>query len=106
PDMNAIWQGQFAETKLPLNSPALLFWVQSYGVLKGDREQYQLFAPNGETIVNNTNEIKAPSRTWLGYIGKRNSTNSPLTPGVWLAQYRLMRGDRVLTQVKREVELR
>lgn len=106
PDMNAIWQGQFAETKLPLNSPALLFWVQSYGVLKGDREQYQLFDPNGQTIVNNTNEIKAPSRTWLGYIGKRNSTNSPLTPGVWRAQYRLMRGDRVLTQVKREVELR
>ncbi|WP_341736473.1 M23 family metallopeptidase [Microcoleus sp. CAWBG640] len=106
PDQNALWQGQFSETKLPLNSSALLFWVHSYGVLKGDREQYQLFAPNGQTIVNTTNEIKAPSRTWLGFVGKRNSPNSPLTPGVWRGEYRLMRGDRVLTQVKREVELR
>jgi hypothetical protein len=84
----------------------LLFWVQSYGVLKGDREQYKLFAPNGTTIADRTNEIKAPSRTWLGSVGKRNSTNSPLTPGVWRAEYRLMRGDRVLAEVKREVELR
>jgi murein DD-endopeptidase len=106
PDMNAVWQGQFSETQLPVNSPALLFWVQSYGVLKGDREQYQLFTPNGQLVANQTNEIKAPSRSWLGYIGKRNSTNSPLSPGVWRAEYTLTRGDRVLTQVKREVELR
>ena len=106
PDMNAVWEGQFSETTLPANSPALLFWVQSYGVLKGDREQYKLFAPNGTTIVDQTNEIKAPSRTWLSYVRERNSTNSPLTPGVWRAEYRLTRGDRVLAQVKREVELR
>jgi len=106
PDENTVWAGQFSETKLPVNSPVLLFWVQSYGVLKGDREQYKLFAPNGQTIADQTNEIKAPSRTWLGYVGKRNSTNSPLTPGVWRAEYRLTRGDRVLTEVKREVELR
>ena len=106
PDENAVWAGQFSETKLPANSPALLFWVQSYGVLKGDREQYKLFAPNGDTIANDSKEIQAPSRTWLRYVGKRNSTNSPLTPGVWRAEYRLTRGDRVLVEVKREVELR
>jgi len=106
PDMNAVWQGQFSETKLPANSPALLFWVQSYGVLKGDREQYRLFAPNGQTIADQTSEIKAPSRTWLGYIGKRNNPSNPLIPGVWRAEYRLTRGDRVLTEIKREVELR
>ena len=106
PDENAVWAGQFLETKLPANSSALLFWVQSYGVLKGDREQYKLFAPNGDTIVNDSKEIQAPSRTWLRYVGKKNSTNSPLTPGVWRAEYRLTRGDRVLVELKREVELR
>ncbi|NJK67594.1 MAG: M23 family metallopeptidase [Microcoleus sp. SU_5_3] len=106
PDMNAVWQGQFSETQLPANSPALLFWVQSYGVLKGDREQYQLFAPNGQIIATQTKEIQAPNRAWLGYIGKRNNTNSPFSPGVWRAEYRLMRGDRVLLEVKREAELR
>ncbi|TAG23256.1 MAG: M23 family peptidase, partial [Oscillatoriales cyanobacterium] len=90
----------------PVNSPVLLFWVQSYGVLKGDREQYKIFAPDGKTIVNDTKEIPASNRTWLRYVGKKNSTNSPLTPGVWRAEYRLTRGDRVLAEVKREVELR
>ncbi|MGL5066192.1 MAG: M23 family metallopeptidase [Microcoleus sp.] len=106
PDMNAVWQGQFSETKLPANSPALLFWVQSYGVLAGDREQYKLFDPNGQVIADRASEIKAPSRTWLGYVGKRNNPNYPLIPGVWRAEYRLTRGDRVLTDIKREVELR
>lgn len=105
PDQNAVWAGEFSETKLPAKSSVLFFWVQSYGVLKGDREQYKLFAPNGQTIADQTSEIKAPSRTWLGYVGKRNSTNS-VTPGVWRAEYRLTRGERVLTSVKREVELR
>ncbi|MEG3846598.1 M23 family metallopeptidase [Microcoleus sp. herbarium19] len=106
PDDNAVWAGEFSETKLPANSPALLFWVQSYGVLKGDREQFKLFAPNGDIIANDSKEIQAPSRTWLRYVGKRNSTNAPLTPGVWRAEYRLTRGDRVLAELKREVELR
>jgi hypothetical protein len=106
PDDNAVWEGQFAETKLAVNSPALVFWVQSYGVLKGDREKYQLFDPSGKTVVNNTSEIKAPSRTWLSSIGKRNSPNSPLASGVWRAEYRLTRGDKVIAEVKREVELR
>jgi murein DD-endopeptidase len=106
PDLNAVWQGQFAETTLPANSPVLLFWVQNYGVLKGDREQYQLFDPNGQIIANQTKEIQASSRAWLGYMGKRNSTNSPFSPGVWRAEYRLTRGDRVLVEVKRQVELR
>jgi len=83
-----------------------LFWVQSYGVLKGDREQYKLFAPNGKTLVDQTNEIKAPNRLLLSYVGIRKITNSPLNPGVLRAEYRLTRGDRVLAEVKREVELR
>jgi murein DD-endopeptidase len=106
PDINFIWQGQFFATKLPAKSPALLFWVQSYGVLAGDREHYKLFDPNGKIVADRASEIKAPSRTWLGYVGKRNNPNSPLTPGVWRAEYRLTRGDRVLTEIKREVELR
>jgi murein DD-endopeptidase len=106
PDMDAIWQGQFSENNLPVNSQILLFWVQSYGVLQGDREEYKLFDPNGKIIADRASEIKAPSRTWLGYIGKRNNPNSPLIPGVWRAQYRLTRGDRILTEIKREVELR
>jgi len=106
PDMDAVWEGQFSETELPANSPDLLFWVQSYGVLKGDREQYKLFAPNGKTLVDQTNEIKAPNRLLLSYVGIRKITNSPLNPGVLRAEYRLTRGDRVLAEVKREVELR
>ncbi|WP_442921670.1 M23 family metallopeptidase [Microcoleus sp. Aus8_D2] len=106
PDENTVWAGQFSETQLPVNSQVLLFWVQSYGVLKGDREQYKILAPNGETIANDTQEIPASNRTWLRYVGKKNSTNSPLTPGVWRAEYRLTRGDRVVEEVKREVELR
>ncbi len=106
PDMNAVWQGKFAETVLPVNSPAILFWVQAFGVLQGDREYYKLLGPNGQIIGENTNEIKSSNRAWLSYVGKRNRGNSTLTPGIWRAQYQLKRGDKVLIDLKRQVELR
>ncbi|HLO51105.1 MAG TPA: M23 family metallopeptidase [Kamptonema sp.] len=106
PEMNDVWQGKFAETTLAVNSPAILFWVQAFGVLQGDREYYKLLAPNGQVIGENTNEIKSSNRAWISYVGKKNRGNSTLTPGIWRAEYQLKRGDKVLIDLKRQVELR
>ncbi|MGD1698457.1 M23 family metallopeptidase [Dapis sp. BLCC M229] len=103
PTMDDLWSGKFYDTVLPGNSAALIFWVQIYGVLPGDKEHYQLFAPNGERVIDNKKEIKSAKKTWMGYVGKRNNSQS-LAKGKWRGEYSLMRGDKVLVNVSKEVQ--
>lgn len=104
PTMAAIWEGRFGETELPKNIPALVFWVQSYGVLQGDEQQLRLVAPDGTTVVDRTQNLSSSNRVWLSYAGKRAS--QPLIPGKWRGEYRLVRNGKVLIDVKRELQLR
>lgn len=105
PEMDALWEGRFSETVLPANSPALLFWVQAYGVLEGDKEYYRLFDPRGNAVIDTSNEIDSSAKTWMGYAGKRNNPQRPLQPGLWRGEYRLVRDGKVLVDVQKEVEL-
>ncbi|MBE9223936.1 M23 family metallopeptidase [Phormidium sp. LEGE 05292] len=106
PEMAEIWQGQLAETTLAKNNPALLFWVQAFGVRQGDEEQFRLIAPDGKTVINSKQPLKSTHRVWLSYVGKKNSASQPLVPGVWRGEYRLVRGNKVLIESIREVQLR
>ena len=105
PTMDDLWEGKFYETVLSKDTAALIFWVQVYGVLAGDRERYRLFAPNGEQVIDNTREIKSGNKTWMGYAGKRNNPQRPLSPGKWWGEYSLIRGDKVLVNVRKEMQL-
>ncbi|MFB2837395.1 M23 family metallopeptidase [Floridanema evergladense] len=106
PTFGEIWQGQFAETTLATNNPALLFWVQIFGVRQGDEEQFRLIAPNGKPVVNSKQQVKSTNRIRLSYFGKKNSASQPLFPGVWRGEYRLIRGNKVLIESIRQVQLR
>lgn len=106
PDDNTLWQGRFSETILPVNSPALLFWVQVYGVAQGDEQYFRLTAPDGKIVAENKQPLPSNHRSLNAYIGKRNTASNPLTPGTWQAEYRLTRGDRALIELKRDIELR
>ena len=104
PTMDDLWSGKFYETVLPENSTALIFWVQIYGVLAGDKEHYQLFAPNGERVIDNKKEIESANKTWMGYVGKRNNYQS-LPKGKWRGEYHLTRNNKVLVSLRKEVQL-
>ncbi|TVU55134.1 MAG: M23 family metallopeptidase [Arthrospira sp. PLM2.Bin9] len=104
PDMDQIWDGKHSETVLSAQIPALLFWVQAYGILAGDEVKYRMIDPRGNVVVDHNDRIQSPSLTWVGYVGQRNSGAS-LLPGVWKAEYSLTRGDRVLINVQRQVQL-
>ncbi|MDT9339787.1 M23 family metallopeptidase [Trichodesmium erythraeum 21-75] len=104
PTMDDLWSGKFYDTVLAGNSAALIFWVQIYGVLPGDKEHYQLFAPNGEGVIDNKKEMKSAHKTWMGYVGKRNNSQS-LPIGKWRGEYSLTRGDQVLVNITKEVQL-
>lgn len=106
PKLSDVWQGRFWETGLPLDSPALIFWVQAYGVLQGDVEQFRVVAPDGRVVVDQKRDLKEPNRVWLSYVGKQATRAQPFLPGVWQGEYRLVRQGQVLIDLNRKVQLR
>lgn len=96
PNMNELWAGKFYDQELPQDIPLIVFWVQVYGTLAGDRVHFQLTDPNGQVVVDNHQTLAQSNRTWMGYVGKRNTPERPIIPGVWRGEYQLQRGDRIL----------
>lgn len=105
PKMDDLWEGRFSDTELAEDIPAILFWVHTYGVLEGDEMYFKLTAPNGQVIAENTQKIDDSSKTWMGYVGKRNTPERPIVPGVWKGEYRLIRGDKAIVDIDREIEV-
>lgn len=96
PKMNELWAGKFYDEVLPQDIPLIVFWVQAYGTLAGDRVHFKLTAPNGQVMVDNHQTLAESNRSWMGYVGKRNTPERPIIPGVWRGEYQLQRGDRIL----------
>lgn len=100
PEQIELWQGKFRETNIPQNSPAIIFWVHSYGVLKGDVEYFQLKAGNGEIVIEQEKTLEKPYRSWVSFVGKRT-----LQRGVWVGTYQLKRDGDILINVQRQVQV-
>ncbi len=98
-------QGKFSDRKLSANAAAIVFWTRTYGVLQGDVERVRLIAPNGTVVTDSEKTLEKPSRTWFSYIGKRNKPNQPAIAGTWRGEYQLLRANKVLVEVKREVRV-
>ena len=97
PTQTQLWQGKNKDESLTANSPAFIFWVQSFGVLAGDREKWQLTTPDGQTIKQE-NSLKRPYRSWVSYIGKRQ-----IIPGLWQGEYQLWRNGELIFELNREI---
>ncbi|NET35180.1 MAG: M23 family metallopeptidase [Cyanothece sp. SIO1E1] len=104
PQLDQLWAGDFAETILPTTSPALVFWVQTYGVLTGDVEQIQLIAPDGEIVAEQQQPLSTSQKIWMSYVGKRG-TNTSWTPGRWQGRYKLVRNNQVLVERQQTILL-
>jgi len=102
PEQTELWEGKFTETTIPQNSPAIIFWVQSYGVLQGDVEYYQVIAPSGEVAIKQENILEKPYRSWVSFVGKRNIEEV----GMWQGKYQLKRDGNILIDIQRQVEVK
>ena len=98
PEQSELWQGEYQDSQLAIDSPALIFWVHTYGVLKGDLEKWKLIAPDGEVVINQENNLDKPYRSWVSYVGKRQ-----IASGTWRGEYESIRGGRSVLAINREV---
>lgn len=99
---NELWQGAFSATKVDLSDlPALVFWVHLFGILKGGREHFTLIAPDKLVLIDTEKPLIKNNKSWVSYIGKRNTIDNQLSKGEWRGTYQLKSEDKVLINVVR-----
>jgi murein DD-endopeptidase len=102
PAQAALWRGEFAETKADsANLPAVIFWVHVFGVLEGDREHFTLIDPAMRIVIDTEKPLTKNNRSWVSYMGKKNTVDRPLSKGEWRGSYQLKRGARTLINLER-----
>ena len=99
PELDQLWAGEFRETRLPADSPALIFWVHAYGVLQGDRESIQLIDPSGTVVAEGNRDVELSQRIWASFVGKRGNPEG-FSQGDWHGRYQLSRGGEILVDTE------
>jgi murein DD-endopeptidase len=94
------WLGRWNSDELAGDSPALIFWIHSYGLRTGDVEQFTLIAPDGRKLVDHTQPIDGDTKNRVVYVGQ-GTRFGPLQKGQWTASFRLVRNGQVIAQSDR-----
>jgi hypothetical protein len=92
PESRRILEGEYQETELPADAPALIFWVEVFGVRSGDREHLRLVAPDGKVLAEHRASLSGNKARQERYVGKRRR-GAPWPAGAYRGEYRLTRGE-------------
>jgi murein DD-endopeptidase MepM/ murein hydrolase activator NlpD len=104
PDRDKAQRGEYAEP--PRRGAAgLTFFYEVLGPRKGDREIVVVLSPDGEVIARNQQVMDRNAAVRFGFVG-RQAGEGGWPAGTYTARYRLVRGDEVLIDATRSVELR
>ncbi len=98
PNVQDVREGGHRAEILAPDAPALIFWSDVMGLLKGDIAQFTITAPDGSTLL--TQDMKPLDRSkavMFQYVGKRHTKD--WQPGVYTGTYTVLRdGKEVVTE--------
>jgi hypothetical protein len=92
PKAKDVRQGQHHNTRLSADAPALVFWVEIFGVKAGDQLILRILAPDGEQLVQNRSVLEKRQARRFQYVGKRRRASS-WPSGRYRGQAVIIRGD-------------
>lgn len=90
PQMSLAREGVYNLARLTVDAPALVFWVEIYGLREGDRETMRLLGPDGAVVADKTMTHPKTKARWLSYTGKKRR-GPAWAPGVYRGEYALTR---------------
>ena len=101
--------GSLDDLVIGRDTPLLLFYATSWGLLGQDRETMRLLAPDGSVVSESTGELPKSKARWVRYIGRKK--RGELWPaGLYRGEYRIERdtaeGTEIVVEITREIELR
>lgn len=103
-DRGKAQRGEYEEG-LGADSPVLVFFVESFGARRGDRERLEVIGPDGRRILQRERVIDKDLAAHFSYVGRR-LRGERWPEGEYLGRYRLLRGDAVAAQAERRITVR
>lgn len=91
-------------TKLAADSPAIVFWMELFGLKKGDILEMTLVDPEGRRLASSRRLADRDKAVWRALVGKRRG-GSAWTPGTYEGRVTLLRGDKVVIDQVRTIPL-
>jgi len=93
PDSEAARHGAYADVAFTKDSPALVFWIDLFGIQPGDRLIQRLLAPNGEVLAEIDQPADRSKAQYFGFVGtKRPATGWDV--GSYRGAFSVLRGGR------------
>jgi hypothetical protein len=91
PEWDEVKRGAFRGERLPANAPALVFWVEVFGLRQGDREHLRLVAPDGSEVAKFAGEpVPRHRAVQFRFVGKQRR-GGDWPAGRYLGEYVLLR---------------
>ncbi|MBL28361.1 MAG: peptidase [Rhodospirillaceae bacterium] len=107
PETDSARAGTYATEALAADAPALVFWVDLFGVRKGDLEVVRIIAPDGSVLLDHRGRIEKTQAQSLRYFGKKRTAAS-WPAGPYRAEYALLRqpDNASLIEIVRSLDIR
>jgi len=107
PDFEEIKDGQAGLIFLQTGSPAFVFWIGIFGVMKGDNINLTVRGPDGGIFVERQiRQSRTPAEPYQYYYTGRSLNSRDLTSGMYAATGRLNRDGLTEKIITRMIEVR
>lgn len=104
PNAAAARRGAFRLGAVTHDPPALVLWVDLFGVVSGDVELFRLLGPDDRPVLEERKTRSDSRVSWFSYAGLRRPPQG-WRPGIYRGEYQLIRSGRVVSESEVSIEI-
>ncbi|MFH0725095.1 MAG: M23 family metallopeptidase [Pseudomonadota bacterium] len=104
PEAEKARQGDYPSLSYSTNAKMMVFWVDLFGVQKGDRQKFKLVRPDDTQIVAKSEFLDKSNVSWFAFAGCRKPANGWPT-GKYKGVYTLTRKDKTIITIQLDFEM-
>jgi hypothetical protein len=104
PDADMARHGAYAGTAPVPSSPALVFWIDMFGLQAGDAATLRLTGPDGAMVAESRSVAAKPKAQYFAFAGKKAPAGG-WPAGTYRGAFRIERDGRVIIDDSAEIEL-
>lgn len=92
PDPEKMMQGEYRRRRMSCDVPALVAWMEAFGVRRGDRYRFRLFGPDGDLLASQDEVLERTQAKIYRFSGKRRREQC-WQEGEYRAEFELLDGE-------------
>jgi hypothetical protein len=104
PQPDAARHGAYAATELTNLSPALVYWIEVFGLQSGDRLRIILIGPGGPILAARETPIDRPKAQFFAFAGARPPAGG-WKSGFYTGRLEVLRGDQIVVTQQNQITL-